>query len=141
MQRGLFLLALTISLQASPALARPAHKQALLDYFGPFLPKSLHDCRTCHLPEQPGADPSEPRPHNAFGARLKAVRDELRKAGKKTTIVDRLEAIAQEDSDGDGVPNLLELLTGHQPGDRTDTPPAAELSAARERLAEFRRSQ
>src|SRR5262249_4150976 len=103
-----------------PAAARPAHKQALVDYFGPFLAKHLNDCRTCHLPDKPGeakeALPSE-KPHNPFGARLKAVKKELAKAGKKTDIPTRLEAIADEDSDGDGAGNLLELLTGHFPGD------------------------
>src|SRR5262245_5019702 len=102
-------------LAASAAHARPAHKKALADYFGPRLPAKLNDCRTCHLPDKGPQDDLSPsdKPHNAFGARLKAVRDELRKAGKKADIASRLEAVADEDSDGDGVPNLLELLTGH----------------------------
>ena len=32
-----------------PLHARPPHKQALADHFGPFLARTLHDCRTCHL--------------------------------------------------------------------------------------------
>src|SRR5262245_54390793 len=116
--------ALGVVLLAPSALpARPAHKQALASYFGPFLAKKLNDCRTCHLPDPPGkAGDGEEKPHNPFGARLKAVRSELRKAGKPTTLEARLEAILQEDSDGDGVSNLLELLTGHFPGDAADTP-------------------
>jgi hypothetical protein len=31
---------------SSPVQARPAHKRALVDYFGPFLSKKLNDCRT-----------------------------------------------------------------------------------------------
>src|SRR5438270_13621971 len=92
----------------SPAQARPAHKRALADYFGPFLAKNLNDCRTCHVPEKPGtaADAlAEEKPHNPFGARLAVVRKELRKAGKKASIPQCLEVIANEDSDGDGVPN------------------------------------
>src|SRR5262245_28981420 len=70
-------------LPAAPAAhARPAHKKALADYFGPRLAPRLNDCRTCHLPDT--KDEDSDRPHNAFGARLKAVRDELKKAGKKT---------------------------------------------------------
>src|SRR6266849_9224853 len=120
--------------------ARPAHKRALADYFGPFLPKHLNDCRTCHLPDPPGsADNSEPsaKPHNPFGARLKAVKSELRKADKKTSIAARLEAIANEDSDGDGVPNWVELLSGHFPGDPKDKPTASEIAEARKKLAAF----
>src|SRR5262245_37287429 len=117
--------------------ARPIHKQALADYFGPFLSKQLNDCRTCHVPGSSDAL-AEDRPHNPFGARLKAVRKELREADKKQTIAARLDAVADEDSDGDGVSNLIELLTGHNPGDPNDKPTAAEVAAAEKTLAAFR---
>src|SRR5262249_55956750 len=96
---------------AAPALvlARPSHKKALADYLGPGLARKLNDCQTCHLPPEEGADPMEARPHNPFGKRLKAVRAQLRKAGKPSGIPARIEAVAGEDSDGDGIPNLLEL--------------------------------
>src|SRR3979490_2796872 len=101
-------------LNAGPVLARPAHKKALADYFGPYLAAKLNDCRTCHVPDKPGDKEAAPdsKEHNPFGARLKAVRKQLHKAGKKTDIPARLEAIANEDSDGDGVPNMIELLAG-----------------------------
>jgi hypothetical protein len=119
--------------------AKPAHKRALVDYFGPVLPKKLHDCRTCHLPDLPGANENEKeKPHNVFGARLAALRKQFRKAGKKTDIISRLEALADEDSDGDGVGNFLELLSGYAPGDAKDKPTADELTIARQRLSAFR---
>jgi hypothetical protein len=127
----------TTSLQA-----RPAHKQALADYFGPYLPRRLNDCRTCHVADSPDSDPTAPpatKPHNPFGARLKAVKRELRKAGKPITIAARLEAVADEDSDGDGVSNLLELLSGHSPGDPNDLPTPEEIDRARQTLVEFRK--
>ena len=117
--------------------AKPAHKKALIDFFGPALPKKLHDCRTCHLPDQPDADESD-KPHNVFGARLAALRKEFRKTGKNTDFLSRLQAVADEDSDGDGVGNFLELLSGHAPGDATDKPTADELTIARKKLTEFR---
>jgi hypothetical protein len=99
-----------------PAHARPAHKKALADYMGPFLAKKLNDCRTCHVPDKPGAvADDENKPHNPFGARLKAVRTELKKADKKADLAACLDAILDEDSDGDGVSNLIELLSGHLP--------------------------
>jgi hypothetical protein len=131
-------------LAGSSLQARPVHKQALADYFGPFLAKNLNDCRTCHLPDPPGQNHDgleSEKPHNPFGARLKAVREELRLAGKKTTIAARLEAIALEDSDGDGVPNLIELLSGHNPGDPLDKPTAAEVAAANQTLIAFRKAR
>jgi hypothetical protein len=128
---------LTALLLAAPVTARPAHKQALIDLFGPALPRKLHDCRTCHLPDTPGADPTD-KPHNPFGARLKAVRRELRKAGKPTDITARILAILDEDSDGDGAANGLELLSGHSPGDPRDKPTADELADARRALARWR---
>src|SRR5262249_4451627 len=104
---------------------------------GPDMARRLNDCRTCHLPDPPGeADPTD-KPHNAFGARLKAVGKELRKAGKRADIAARLLAIADEDSDGDGIPNLLELLSGHFPGDKDDKPTDAELVEARKKLPAF----
>ncbi len=117
-------------LLGASAWAKPAHKKALADFLGPRLAPRLNDCRTCHLPDAPGGVEGSDKPHNPFGARLAAVRDELKKAGKKSDIADRIRAIANEDSDGDGVPNLLELLAGHNPGDKADRPSAAELDKA-----------
>jgi hypothetical protein len=124
-----------------PVHARPPHKKALADYLGPGLARKLNDCRTCHLPPEPGADPSEDRPHNAFGRRLKAVRAQLKKAGKPSGIPARIEAIAREDSDGDGVPNLLELVTGHFPGEAADQPVTAELPRGRAQIAAIERAR
>src|SRR5262249_21066748 len=72
--------------------------------------------------------------HNAFGARLKAVRAELRKANKPTDVVSRILAVADEDADRDGTPNLLELLAGTFPGDADSKPSADDLAAAKKRL-------
>ncbi len=115
-----------------PALARPPHKKALADYLGLGLAGKLNDCRTCHLPAEEGADALDARPHNPFGKRLKAVRSELKKAGKPSGIPARVEAVADEDSDGDGISNLLELVTGHFPGEADDRPsPESWPKAAR----------
>src|SRR5260370_1464645 len=129
------------------AWSRPSHKRALADYFGPFLAKKLNDCQTCHVPDKPSIKTSEVsetsevspvgKPHNPFGARLKAVKSELKRLGKPTDISSRLEFIAQEDADGDGVSNLIELLSGHYPGDPNDKPTPAEITKARELLGEF----
>src|SRR5262245_43018989 len=120
------------SLGWSPsAHAKPAHKKALAEFLGPSLAAKLNDCRTCHLPGESKDDPGD-KPHNAFGARLAAVREELQRAGKKADLASRLLAIADEDSDGDGVPNLVELLSGHFPGDAADRPTAMEITATRQ---------
>src|SRR5262245_8879401 len=127
--RAIALLLSVLILAGSEARARPPHKKALADYVGPTFSRKLNDCRTCHVAEQ--AEDSlatEEKPHNAFGARLKQVRLELKKAGKKTAIPDRLEAIADEDSDGDGVKNMLEVITGHFPGEANDKPTEEEMS-------------
>jgi hypothetical protein len=139
------LLAFTIVLLAAvPALARPAHKQALAQYFGSYLPKKLNDCRTCHMPDRPGKPMDESdyeKPHNAFGKRLAEVKADLKKAGKSTTLSARLDAILDEDSDGDGVSNLMEILTGHPPGDPDDRPTAAELVRAKAVFVAFRKEK
>jgi hypothetical protein len=134
------LLVASLLLSTSSVNAKPAHKRALADYFGPYLAQKLNDCRTCHLPDPKGKDneETEKKPHNAFGRRLAEVKGTLGKAGKKFDIPARLEAIAEEDSDGDGVANILELLSGHFPGDAKDKPTSAEIAAARRALAAFR---
>jgi hypothetical protein len=139
-QLALFLCSFAVLLAGNPPVwARPPYKKALADYFGPYLAAKLNDCRTCHLPDSGKDDPlaANEKPHNVFGARLKAIKRELSKTGKSTSITARLEAIAEEDSDGDGVPNLLELLTGHFPGDPNDKPTDAEITAGRKVMAEF----
>ena len=48
--------------------AKPAHKQALADYFGPFLVQKLNNCQMCHLPDSPDASSeATDKPHNPFG--------------------------------------------------------------------------
>jgi len=123
-----------------PALARPPHRRALAEYLGPGGAKKLNDCRTCHLPPEEASDAVDEKPHNPFGKRLKAVRAELKKAGKPSGIPARIEAVADEDSDGDGVANLLELVTGHFPGEADDRPATAELVRGRAVIAELRRA-
>ncbi|MDX2036714.1 MAG: DUF1549 and DUF1553 domain-containing protein [Isosphaeraceae bacterium] len=128
---------LGVSLQ--PVWARPAHRRALADYLGARLETKLNDCRTCHLPAEPGSDPAvDDRPHNPFGKRLAAVRGELRASGKKSGLIDRIEAVADEDSDGDGFSNLLELVSGRHPGDPADRPDPMRRQQDLARLEAFR---
>src|SRR3954447_24412434 len=122
-----------LTLFATDASARPAYRRALADLLALPAASKLNDCRVCHLPLKQGADESD-RPHNAFGKRLKAARAELRKADKPSDIVARVLAVADEDADGDGASNLLELLPGTFPGEADSKPSAAEVAAAKKRL-------
>ena len=70
------------------------------------------------------------------GKAMKAA-EELAAAGKPTSLAARLNLIAAEDSDGDGVSNEVELLLGHNPGDAKDKPSSKELAQAKVRQAEF----
>src|SRR5262249_48351952 len=132
------LLAVLVALAAPAALcAKPTHKQAITAHLGPFLPAKLNACTLCHLPDNPKDDGE--KPHNPFGARLKAIAAELRKADKPRDIAARFDAIAEEDSDGAGVPNIIEILTGHNPGDPGDKPSPEEINKARRVLADYRK--
>ncbi len=124
-----------------PAYARPPHKKALADYLGPGMARKLNDCRTCHLPPEEGSDALDARPHNPFGKRLKAARSELRKVDKPSGIPARVVAVADEDSDGDGFSNLLELVTGHYPGEADDRPAPSELAKGRAAVAALTHAQ
>ncbi|MCS6852354.1 MAG: DUF1549 and DUF1553 domain-containing protein [Gemmataceae bacterium] len=126
---------------AVSAEARPAHKAALVGYLGSFLDKRLNDCRTCHRPDGTREGIPLQERHNPFGARLAALRAEALRAGSTGELTRLLDAVADEDSDGDGVPNLMEMVTGHFPGDADDVPNAAAVAAARKTLAEFAKSR
>ena len=134
------LVAACLGLVGQPALARPPHKKALADYLGPGLAGKLNDCRTCHMPADEGTDALDAGPHNPFGKRLKAVRSELKKAAKPAGIPARIDAVADEDSDGDGISNLLELVTGHFPGEADDRPAAGELTRGHAAIAALRKA-
>jgi hypothetical protein len=129
-------------LACAPVSAKPVYKEQLAQHYGPLLIKKLHDCGTCHADEkstEPKFNLALPKPHNAFGARLAAVAPELAKRGKKTDLDTRLDAVAGEDSDGDKVGNLLEILTGHNPGLKGDVASAAELAKAPQFSADYRK--
>jgi hypothetical protein len=121
------------------AQARPTYKSALATFLGAPPPKKLNDCRTCHSPA-PSEDPSQVngRTLNAYGRRLHEALPELRAAKKRAGISNRLEAVAGEDSDGDGASNLLELLVGRLPGDPKDTPSPEERQKGEDAVASFR---
>ncbi len=127
---------------ANRASARPPHKQSLTRYYGARLAVSLNACTTCHLSREEVDDPdsfdAEAPPHNPFGVRLRVLGEELEKLDQPSIIPARLQRIADEDADGDGVANELEILSGHQPGRHADVPTAEELETARLTLAEFR---
>lgn len=119
--------------------ATPSNRIGLVKFYDRFLSKNLNTCTTCHLPSTSAKTPVSLAefPHNPFGNRLRIAADQLRSLGKKTDIATRLMFIANEDSDWDGVDNITELLLGHAPGDKNDTPTALELKTAKSKRAEF----
>jgi len=130
---GVFVVAIGLS-----ARATPANKAAVGRYFDRFLSRNLQSCNLCHLPTEKGdPDTLEEIPHNAFGAALRKVGKELKAAGKKRDIGIRVEMIGGQDSDGDGVDNLSEILLGHNPGDAKDRPTEKELAGLAERKEAF----
>ncbi len=123
---------------ASRASATPANRTAFERHYDRFLARPLASCTTCHLPSDRAFPESlDEFPHNAFGQRLREWADLTAHAGRKPDWAARLGAIADEDSDGDGVANQTELLLGHQPGDARDRPTATELARGPDRQAEF----
>jgi hypothetical protein len=140
-------LALVLTAVLSPAFfatATPANKAAFNRHFDRFLSKNLQSCSTCHLPsDKKDPESLEDFPHNPFGAAVKMAGSQLRSEGKKRDMAARLEIVAGQDSDGDGVDNFSEILLGHNPGDAKDTPSAEELAqlpGKREAFALFLKS-
>ena len=129
-----------LMLAASQAHAKPTHQQALIRYFGPHLPESLHACTTCHARgEDEVLDLGARKEHNPFGSRLAKLRRELEATNKPSDIPARLSAVMSEDADGDGVSNLLEMLSGTAPGDATRKPVDAVLKTSISAVPAFER--
>jgi len=124
-------------LTAGATAAKPAHKQAIANHAGSFLPARANECRLCHMPGETA--PKDDKPRNAFGERLEGLRAELKKAGKPTAIEGRFDTVADEDADGDGVSNIVEILLGHFPGEASDKPSADELKTSESLLGKYRR--
>ena len=128
-------------LWTAPLHATPANKSALARHYDGFLSKDLAKCGTCHQPATvtPPEDLDQ-IPHNPFGNRLREAGRNMVKQGKGRNLGQRLEKIAHEDSDGDGVDNQTELLLGTNPGDKTSVPSASQLKEVKKRTAEFQAS-
>ncbi len=133
---GVCLLAFFVS---SPILnARPPYKHGLKKLYGARLNSNLHQCSTCHVtrdevPANEDFDEENP-PHNVFGERLRALGDSIGEDEPGGDILSRLRRIVDEDSDGDGIANELEILAGKHPGRAQSRPDEQELLAARSAL-------
>src|SRR3954466_5322087 len=118
--------------------ATPSNKAALDRYYDKFLSAELNKCTTCHLPSaNKNPESLEEFPHNPFGDRLRKVGEDLKRAGKHKDIPARLALVAKEDSDGDGVPNEIELLLGRNPGDAKETPSKKDLAQIKTKQKDF----
>jgi hypothetical protein len=126
------------SILLGTAHGTPANKAAFSRQYDHFLTRRLNNCTTCHLPSSnKNPENLEEFPHNPFGARLRILGRELSQAGKSKEIVARLSLASQEDSDGDGYANEVEILLGSYPGDATDKPEKKSLSDLPARQKEF----
>jgi hypothetical protein len=142
---------LPLLLLATPVLAKPPHKFALMRYYGELLPQKFQSCHACHLTDdeiaalpadQLGA---EEQPWNALGRALKEMGD----AGLKqetgsalpAPLIERWQSLRAADTDGDGASNEVELIAGTSPTSAEEKPSAEQIAAAEKKLAEFAANQ
>lgn len=128
-----------IILPTQTANSRPPYKHGLKKHYGARLNANLHQCATCHLTkdefEGPAEFDEESPPHNVFGDRLRELGEQIGEDEPGGDIVSRLRLVAEEDADGDGVTNELEILAGKYPGRAQSRPDEQELLAAQAALA------
>ena len=107
--RRVVLLALAVLLLPSSAFARAAAAELFCGVYpeSPLCATGATSCTTCHVLAGPPA-------HNPYGAAIREARDTS--ADFDVDLPLALEAVALLDSDGDGVDNLAEILTGSLPG-------------------------
>ncbi len=137
---GILLLFLT-----DGAAARPPYKQGLKRAYGDALPQTMQACSTCHLTKQQVENAAEfdelAPPHNAFGIRLATLGEELKAKGQAADIVARVARVGEEDTDGDGVSNDVEILSSHNPGVANDKPTADEIATVTKAVGEITRQR
>jgi len=130
----LWLACMMIIVPAQTASSHPPYKHSLKKLYGARLNANLHQCATCHLTKsEVGIDEEfdeENPPHNVFGEALKVLGDEIGEDEPGGDIISRIKRLAEEDTDGDGVANELEILAGKHPGRKESRPDEQELLAA-----------
>lgn len=105
------------------ALAMPKYRAqaiAQLHYAGPIWSRKTMACTFCHVGDSGGA------PWNSFGEELKATWRAEPDASFADVLYQTL--AANEDADGDGYPDALEVYAHTLPGD-PDSKPAESLEA------------
>ncbi len=129
--------AIGVACLALPVEARPPYRQSLKKVYGNRLAAAVHQCATCHLTREEADAPEEfdPEypPHNMFGERLRILGEQALgggNSGRPLDIAARLKQIADEDTDGDGVANEVEILAGLHPGRGSQVPAGDVLAAA-----------
>ncbi len=95
-------LALAGALAAGAALGKPHHLTLFIQLYDP--PSALRSCAVCHA---------------RVGSTLNAFGRAVKQAGGVSA---GLRAVENEDSDGDGVPNIAEIRAGSFPGNSRSTP-------------------
>ncbi len=113
-----------IALLAEPASAKKNFFDAICQNIK--LNEKIANCALCHA----GEKPSE---HNLgkYGQAFRAALAATPRKGPKNRYVAAMEAIADQDSDGDGATNGEEIALGTFPGDPKSTPTAEQLAAYR----------
>ena len=139
---GLFSTVAILALAPLSLQGTPANKSALEKHYDRFLTKENNRCTTCHLPSNKKSPETLAEfPHNPFGDRLRAAREQLLASGTKATLPERLKLVAHEDSDGDGTDNESEILLGNNPGDAKDSPSTEQLASLASREKDFAKYQ
>lgn len=106
---GLSFLVLAVFAALTPNVyARGSYLSAFTSRYPNAAGTPLDDCTVCH-----GASTSTWNPYG----------QDIRSQGSGVAIATRLANVEQDDSDGDGVPNLNEIDLGYFPGDAGSTPP------------------
>lgn len=145
MVRSLLVAILLVLSSADSVSARPPYRQGLKRSYGDALPQTMQACSTCHLTKEQVEnteefDESAP-PHNVFGIRLANLEEELRSNAQAADIVTRIAQVGEEDADGDGVPNDVEILSNHNPGIATDKPDANGIALVANAVSEIVRQR
>ena len=120
------LMASILMLSVNEAKALPGGFNVFTDTYPIWVEDTEHDCMACHQGRQPYLA-AEDRPRNPYGQRWNVVLGEKRAENGcpppnndeecvRQSREQALEAIEDEDSDGDGVSNVTEILQGLLPG-------------------------
>lgn len=113
-----------VALCTAPAAAKKSTLRKIAEHYK--LPDTAAKCAICHEGKEDDAGEEN---LSVFGKQFRKALKAARPGADRA--VQAMEAVADQDADGDGATNMEEIMLGTNPGDAKSKPDAAKLEEYR----------